>query len=89
VGATTSQIVALREHLLAKKITCVVIESISDYLKPFYYLLDDALNMMLVNASQAPMKPSCRPPAGHHPPAYLTRARSRREPHSALRTHSQ
>jgi transposase len=30
----------------------VVIESTSDYWKPFYYLLDDALNMMLVNASR-------------------------------------
>ena len=51
-GATTSQILALREHLLAEKVTCVVIESTSDYWKPFYYLLDDALNMMLVNASR-------------------------------------
>ena len=51
-GATTSQILALREHLLAAKVTCVVIESTSDYWKPFYYLLDDALEMMLVNASR-------------------------------------
>src|SRR6478672_9269097 len=51
-GATTSQILALREHLLAEKVTCVVIESTSDYWKPFYYLLDDALEMMLVNASR-------------------------------------
>src|SRR5215213_7866930 len=51
-GATTSQILALREHLLAEQVTCVVIESTSDYWKPFYYLLDDALNMMLVNASR-------------------------------------
>jgi hypothetical protein len=43
---------ALREHLLAEKVTCVVIESTSDYWKPFYYLLDDVLNMMLVNASR-------------------------------------
>jgi transposase len=51
-GATTSQILALREHLIAEKVTCVVIESTSDYWKPFYYLLDDELNMMLVNASR-------------------------------------
>jgi hypothetical protein len=51
-GATTSRIMALREHLLAEKVTCVVIESTSDYWKPFYYLLDDALDMMLVNASR-------------------------------------
>jgi Transposase len=34
------------------KVTCVVIESTSDYWKPFYYLLDDELDMMLVNASR-------------------------------------
>jgi hypothetical protein len=51
-GATTGQILALREHLVAAKVTCVVIESTSDYWKPFYYLLDDELDVMLVNASQ-------------------------------------
>ncbi|APT09599.1 hypothetical protein AOT93_00370 [Mycobacteroides sp. H110] len=51
-GAMTSQILALREHLIAQKVTCVVIESTSDYWKPFYYLLDDELNMMLINASR-------------------------------------
>ena len=51
-GATTLQILAIREHLIAEKVTCVVIESTGDYWKPFYYLLDDALDMMLVNASR-------------------------------------
>ena len=61
-GATTSQILALREHLLAEKVTCVVIESTSDYWKPFYYLLDDALDMMLVNASRGAQScPAARP----------------------------
>ncbi|MGV0790553.1 IS110 family transposase [Mycolicibacterium sp. XJ1819] len=50
-GAVTSQILALREHLLAAKVTCVVIESTSDYWKPFYYLLDDGLDVVLVNAA--------------------------------------
>jgi len=50
-GATTSQILALREHLAAAKVSCVVIESTSDYWKPFYYLLDDELNVVLVNAA--------------------------------------
>jgi transposase len=49
-GATTGQILALREHLVAARVTCVVIESTSDYWKPFYYLLDDALDVVLVNA---------------------------------------
>ena len=57
-GATTSQILALREHLIAEKVTCVVIESTSDYWKPFYYLLDDGLDMMLVNASR--VRNACR-----------------------------
>jgi transposase len=51
-GATTAQILAMREHLVAERVTCVVIESTSDYWKPFYYLLDDALPVMLVNAAQ-------------------------------------
>lgn len=50
-GATTSQILALREHLIGQKVGCVVIESTSDYCKPFYYLLDDELDVVLVNAA--------------------------------------
>jgi hypothetical protein len=45
-----SSILALREHLIAERVTCVVIESTAAYWKPFYFLLDDALNVMLVNA---------------------------------------
>ena len=43
-------IVALREHLIAERVTCVVIESTAAYWKPFYFVLEDALNVMLVNA---------------------------------------
>jgi transposase len=32
-------------------VSCVVIESTSNYWKPFFYLLDDALEVMLVNAA--------------------------------------
>lgn len=52
-GSTTGEILALREHLLAEQVSCVVIESTSDYWKPFYYLLEDQLNVMLVNAKAA------------------------------------
>ena len=52
-GSTTSEILALGEHLLAEHVSCVVIESTSDYWKPFYYLLEDALPVMLVNAKAA------------------------------------
>ncbi len=46
----TSDILALREHLIAQQVTCVVIESTAAYWKPFYFLLNDALNVVLVNA---------------------------------------
>jgi len=52
-GAMTNQILALREHLLAEKVTCVVMEATGAYWKPFYYLLDDGLDVMLVNARDA------------------------------------
>ena len=52
-GATTGEILGLREHLLAQHVSCVVIESTSDYWKPFYYLLEDAVPVMLVNAKAA------------------------------------
>jgi hypothetical protein len=37
-GSMTSQILALRDHLIAERITCAVMEATSDYWKPFYYL---------------------------------------------------
>lgn len=49
-GAMTSQILALREHLVELKITCVVMEATSDYWRPFYYLLEEYFEVMLVNA---------------------------------------
>ena len=51
-GSTTRQILALRDHLVAERITCVVMEATGDYWKPFYYLLEElpGVQMMLVNA---------------------------------------
>jgi|GEM_PF-1249665 len=34
-GATTNQVLALREHLLAERVTLAVMEATSDYWKPF------------------------------------------------------
>ena len=34
-SSMTSQILALREHLIAERITCAVMEATSDYWKPF------------------------------------------------------
>src|SRR6478752_8673021 len=52
-GATTGQILALREHLVAAKVSCVVMEATGDYWKPYFYLLEDTLTGMLVNAHDA------------------------------------
>src|SRR5580765_7503975 len=52
-GAVTNQILALREHLVEQKITCVVMEATSDYWRPFYYLLEEHFEVMLVNARDA------------------------------------
>lgn len=49
-GAMTNQILALREHLVEQKVTCVVMEATSDYWRPFYYLLEEHVEVMLVNA---------------------------------------
>jgi transposase len=56
-GAMSNQILTLREHLIDEKVTCVVVESTGDYWKPFYYLLEDALNVMLVNSRDARNRP--------------------------------
>lgn len=52
-SSTTNQILALREHLLAEQVSCVVMEATGDYWKPFCYLLEDAgFEVLLVNARQ-------------------------------------
>ena len=51
-GSTTNAVLALRDHLLVAEVTLVVIEATSDYWKPFYYLLAEDLNVILVNARQ-------------------------------------
>jgi len=49
-GAMTNQILALRDHLIAQKVTLVVMEATSDYWRPFYYVLEDGpFELMLVN----------------------------------------
>ncbi len=52
-GSMTNQILALREHLVDQQVSCVVMEATSDYWKPFYYLLEEDLAVMLVNAHDA------------------------------------
>jgi transposase len=52
-GATTAQILALVDYLLGQRVTTVVMEATSDYWKPFYYVMEDKLPVMLVNAKHA------------------------------------
>ncbi len=52
-GATVGQILELIEFLEAQHVTTVVMEATSDYWKPFYFLMEDRLPVMLVNARQA------------------------------------
>ncbi len=50
-GSVTSQVLALRDHLVAEEVTLVVMEATGDYWKPFFYLLEDGpFEVMLVNA---------------------------------------
>jgi transposase len=52
-ASTTNAVLALREHLIAERVSLVVMEATGDYWKPFYYLLEDAeFEVMLVNARQ-------------------------------------
>ncbi|MFK0288842.1 IS110 family transposase [Streptomyces sp. NPDC090499] len=51
VGATTAAILELADHLVCQGVELVVMESTSDYWRPFYYLLEDrGLACWLVNA---------------------------------------
>ena len=53
VRATTAALVELGDHLRCQQVQRVVLESTSDYWRPFYYLLEAAgLTVWLVNARQ-------------------------------------
>ncbi|HJR39885.1 MAG TPA: IS110 family transposase [Nocardioidaceae bacterium] len=50
-SSMTNRILALRDHLIEQRVTCVVMEATGDYWKPFYYLLEDAgFEILLANA---------------------------------------
>jgi transposase len=52
-GSTAAEVLALRDFLLEARVTTVVMESTSDYWKPFYYVFEDVLPVVLVNARAA------------------------------------
>ncbi|MET3933900.1 IS110 family transposase [Arthrobacter sp. OAP107] len=52
-GSTSGQILELRDFLEREHVTTVVMEATSDYWKPFFYLFEETLPVMLVNAKAA------------------------------------
>jgi transposase len=52
-GSTTGQILELRDFLEREHVTTVVMEATSDYWKPFFYLFEETLPVILVNAKAA------------------------------------
>lgn len=52
-GAMTADVLELREHLVAAQVSVVVMEATGDYWRPYYYVLEDTLEVVLVNARDA------------------------------------
>jgi hypothetical protein len=52
-GSTVSEIVGLIEFLKREQVTTIAMEATSDYWKPFFYLMEEELLVILVNAKQA------------------------------------
>jgi transposase len=50
-GTMTSQVLALRDWLAAEQVQVAGMEATGDYWKPVYYLLEDAVECWLLNAS--------------------------------------
>ncbi|MFF4519667.1 IS110 family RNA-guided transposase [Streptomyces mirabilis] len=52
-ATTTNTLLELRDWLVAEQVTLVVMEATSDYWRGAFYLLEDCLNVILVNAAHA------------------------------------
>jgi transposase len=77
VDATTNAIIELGDHLAGLGIERVVLESTSDYWRPFYYLLEAAgLTVWLVNASDVKNVPG-RPKSDKLDAVWLARLNER------------
>lgn len=56
-GSTTNEILRLVDFLVSVQVTVVVMEATSDYWKPFYFLMEESLPVILVNAKHAKNMP--------------------------------
>jgi transposase len=56
-ATTTNDLLALRDWLVAERVSLAVMEATGDYWRAPYYLLEDALNVELVNARQVKAMP--------------------------------
>jgi transposase len=52
-ATTTNALLELRDWLVTEKVTLVVMEATGDYWRGAFYLLEDELNVILVNAAHA------------------------------------
>ena len=52
-ATTTNALLALRDWLVAEQVSLVVVEATGDYWRGAFYLLEDQLNVILVNAAHA------------------------------------
>ena len=52
-ATTTNALLELRDWLVAERVSLVVLEATGDYWRGAFYLLEDDLNVILVNASHA------------------------------------
>jgi transposase len=50
---TSTSLLQLRDWLVAERVSIVVMEATGDYWRPPFYLLEDVLNVILVNAAHA------------------------------------
>lgn len=52
-ATTTNALLELRDRLIASQVTLVVLEATGDYWRGAFYLLEDDLNVIVVNAAHA------------------------------------
>ena len=52
-ATTTNALLELRDWLIGERVSLVVLEATGDYWRGAFYLLEDDLNVMLVNAAHA------------------------------------